>query len=152
MRKLLALLAAPALVLAAATSSSAANADTTSWNRYSGTDSRWHCGATITIRSGFQAQSCVVKSSDGVTYQGATIINLASATRVYGVTQTYEAGTFTWLRNCSNGNNPERRPAGRSVCYSKTRTGKKGNAVQARSYIEAGASEKLWWSPTVTLG
>ncbi|MEU2227999.1 hypothetical protein [Streptomyces sp. NPDC018347] len=152
MRKLLALLAAPALVLATATSSSATNADTTSWNGYSGTDSRWHCGATVTIRQGLQAQSCVVKSSDGVTYQGATIISLASATRVYGVTESYEAGTFTWLRNCSTGDHPERRPAGRSVCYSKTRTGKKRHTVRARSYVEAGAAEKLWWSPTVTLG
>ncbi|MER7721966.1 hypothetical protein AB0L50_13255 [Streptomyces flaveolus] len=152
MRKLLAALAAPALVLMAATSSSAAGSDTTGWNTFAGTDSRWHCGPTITIRSGFQAQSCIVKAYDGVSYQGATIINLASSTRVYGVTETYEAGAFTWLRNCSTGTNPELRPTGRSVCFSKTVTGDNGNAVQTRSYVEAGASQKLWTSPTIVLG
>ncbi|MFB6580809.1 MULTISPECIES: hypothetical protein [unclassified Streptomyces] len=152
MRKFLAALAAPALVLAAAASSSAAVADTASWNAFPGTDSRWHCGPTVTIRSGFQAQSCIVKATDAISYQGATIINLAAPTRVYGVTETYEAGTFTGLRNCSTSLNPELRPAGRSVCFSKTVTGSRGNAVQTRSLVEAGASEKLWTSPTIVLG
>ncbi|MFF0434789.1 hypothetical protein ACFYU9_21455 [Streptomyces sp. NPDC004327] len=135
--------AAPAIALLTATPASAVDGP---WNPYTGTNSNWHCGATVTIRQGVQAQSCIVVS--GTSYQGATIINLASATTVAGSTRTWEAGNETFpSKEC----NVETRPAGRSVCFNATRAGASGHAVQAKSFVADDIAWKEWTSPTVVL-
>ncbi|MCC3775185.1 hypothetical protein [Streptomyces sp. UNOB3_S3] len=145
MRKIFAavLATASATVLFMATPAGAVDGP---WNPYTGTTSNWHCGSTVTIRPGFQAQSCIVVS--GTNYQGATIISLTSATTVMASTRTWEAGSETLpSRECFI----EERPVGRSVCFNATRSGPNGDGVQAVSSVSDDIAGKEWVSPTVIL-
>ncbi|MEU8512884.1 hypothetical protein AB0C76_15020 [Kitasatospora sp. NPDC048722] len=146
MKKAISLLAVPVVLLFAAGPASAADNETKSWNRFTSTDSRWHCGPTRTLWSGVQAQSCVILATDGLSYQGATIVNTDVPRNMSARTESFEAGVRTWSSVCED----SLLPAGRSVCFSKTITGHNGNAVQARSQILSTAD--IWTSPTAVLG
>ncbi|MGW3958613.1 hypothetical protein ACWED2_02245 [Amycolatopsis sp. NPDC005003] len=102
---------AAGLGLAAATTGTAAAAESGSWRAYGNTNpitsssATWHCAGSKTIATSVLAQVCAIRSASGASVQGAVIVrnNRTALFSAYAAMDLYtSAGTELGLWSCAS--------------------------------------------------